>query len=346
MSNKYPQQTPTISVVMSVYNGEKYLSTAIDSILQQTWRDFEFIIIDDASFDTSPDILKEYKGKDERIRLINNKLNLGLGASLQKVIQAARGEFIARMDADDISLPDRFEKQIDYLIKHPEILVLGGEASFINQDINQGSRLPKDPDLMRWNMLLGNGLILVHGSVMFRRLFFEKFGGYSDLRAAQDFELWTRTFCAKPLPIANLDEIIYLLRVHDNSTTRAMSGLQEEIAINIRLKKIEEFLGRPVPRNVVMAYRHPGDHYGDIHECIVNWVNIFIQFINHFDLSKAIIEPIKSELFYEIDKYSTFKLKIHQKRIKTPFIQLLPQIPILVFLDLLLYKIRQTINSF
>lgn len=104
-----------ISVVMSVYNAEKYLPEAIESILHQTYSNFEFIIINDCSNDRSLSIIKEYSLKDNRIVLINNSANLGLTKNLNKAISVAKYEFIARMDADDVSLPDRFERQMNFL---------------------------------------------------------------------------------------------------------------------------------------------------------------------------------------------------------------------------------------
>jgi len=104
---------PKISVIMSVYNGEKYLGEAIDSVLGQTFTDFDFIIVNDGSTDGSPGIIQSYR--DERIRVINNEKNIGLTKSLNKAIKESGGEYIARQDADDISLPERFEEQVWFL---------------------------------------------------------------------------------------------------------------------------------------------------------------------------------------------------------------------------------------
>ncbi|MBI5094602.1 MAG: glycosyltransferase family 2 protein [Candidatus Hydrogenedentes bacterium] len=110
---------PAVSVVMSVYNGERYLAEAIESILGQTYRDFEFIIIDDGSTDESLKIVEGYASRDNRIRLVSRP-NRGLAAALNDGIEIARAPIIARMDADDVSLPKRFEKQMLYMAQHPE----------------------------------------------------------------------------------------------------------------------------------------------------------------------------------------------------------------------------------
>ncbi len=117
------KEKPRVTVLMSVYNGEKYLREAIDSILNQTFKDFEFLIIDDGSTDSSADIIRSYT--DFRIRLIQNEKNIGLTRSLNKGLKLAKGEYIARMDVDDISLPIRFEKQVSFLDKYEDVKLVG-----------------------------------------------------------------------------------------------------------------------------------------------------------------------------------------------------------------------------
>lgn len=121
-------QKPLISVILPVYNANGYLPLALDSILNQTYHHFELIAIDDGSTDNSLAILKNYAKKDKRIKVIQNKRNLNIANSLNKAIKLAKGQYIARMDADDISLPQRFQKQINFLLKHPEVVILGGQV--------------------------------------------------------------------------------------------------------------------------------------------------------------------------------------------------------------------------
>lgn len=125
---------PKVSVILPVYNAQKYLREAIDSILNQTFKDFEFIIINDGSRDSSPEIIKSYS--DERIRYYDNDGNKGLIYTLNRGIDLAKGEYIARMDADDISMPTRFEKQVAYMDSHPDCIVCGTDTqSFYNDKI-------------------------------------------------------------------------------------------------------------------------------------------------------------------------------------------------------------------
>jgi glycosyltransferase involved in cell wall biosynthesis len=123
MNNKI---SPKISVVMPVYNGKEYLALAVESILRQTFADFEFIIINDGSTDNSADIAASYE--DPRIKLLHNDKNLGLIPSFNRGLENSRGEYIARMDADDIAFPDRFKKQVAFLDDHPDIALCGSWA--------------------------------------------------------------------------------------------------------------------------------------------------------------------------------------------------------------------------
>ena len=127
---------PRVSVLMPVYNGERFLKVSIDSILSQTFRDFEFIIADDGSTDGSQKIIEDYKQKDTRIIALRNKHNIGTSRTLNKGLSIAKGKYIVRMDADDWSYPDRIERQCDYMQKHPKVGVSGGAIEVCNEKLN------------------------------------------------------------------------------------------------------------------------------------------------------------------------------------------------------------------
>ena len=184
---------PKVTVVMAVYDEDEYLSIAIDSILKQTFEDFEFLIIDDGSTDRTPEIIERYAEQDGRIRYLANQTNKGLSASLNKGINRASGKYIARMDADDISLPRRFEKQIEYLDSNPDVHVVGSYASLIGKNeellgkktFPQGGRNPAG--------LKQEGPRVPHPSVMMRRSSLQSVSGYREpFRYAQDLDLWIR----------------------------------------------------------------------------------------------------------------------------------------------------------
>ena len=178
---------------MSVFNNEKYLNESIESIVNQSYKNFEFIIIDDASFDKSAEILKDWLNKDYRIKVVTNKENIGLTKSLNKAIKIAQGEYIARQDGDDISLPQRFEKQIEFLEKHPEIKILGTFGYIIDK---QGNILGKEIlstsfKKIKRNLIKRNSLM--HNSVIIKKEIIDKVGGYDEkFKTSQDYELWFR----------------------------------------------------------------------------------------------------------------------------------------------------------
>jgi glycosyltransferase involved in cell wall biosynthesis len=229
--------TPKVTVLMSVYNGKKYLQEAIESILHQTFTDFEFLIIDDASTDTTPKILQQYC--DPRIRIVKNEKNLGLTKSLNKGLTLAKGEYIARMDADDISTPERFEKQLNYFEQNPETIVLG--TGFLIIDYNGeivGRKLfsekPTIDDFFRENQI-------IHGSVMFKKSVIINLGGYNEyFRYVQDYELWLKV--SKKYQMRNLPEILYKLRYHGDNiayTKKEESTLFHILAIKLARGEID-----------------------------------------------------------------------------------------------------------
>ncbi|MCR5624747.1 MAG: glycosyltransferase [Lachnospiraceae bacterium] len=180
---------PKVSLIMKVYNGEKYIREAIDSILSQTFKDFEFLILDDASTDASAEIINSYN--DERIRLIQLKENKGLIYGQNLLIDEAMGEYIAVMDCDDISYPDRFKKQVDYLDKHPEVIMCGSSR----KDIIDGRVEENIPCLQLSNesisflMCFGN-YIFTHSSIMFRADLYKKEGfRYGEVDISEDYAI-------------------------------------------------------------------------------------------------------------------------------------------------------------
>lgn len=176
-----------VSVVMSVYNGEKYLNEAIDSILNQTFKNFEFIIINDASTDSSKSKILAFS--DARIRLIDNDINLGLTRSLNKGISLATGKYIARMDADDISEPERLITQVKFLEKNPDICFCGSWFWLLGE--KEVITIPENDAEIRANLLRKNQF--AHPTMMFRREIFDAGIRYNEsLLTSQDYELWTR----------------------------------------------------------------------------------------------------------------------------------------------------------
>ncbi len=163
---------PTISVIMATWNRKDMARQAIESILTQTYGDFEFIIVDDASTDGTAELVAEYAQKDKRIVFLPNKKNKGLVYNLNKGLDVAKGKYIARMDDDDISLPERFEKQIDFMERHPEVTVLGTYIYNIEGNHVYSFQQDVQPDVFKIHLYVGN-LGISHPTLMIRRSFLE-----------------------------------------------------------------------------------------------------------------------------------------------------------------------------
>jgi hypothetical protein len=238
--------TPEVSVLMSAYNGEKYLREAMDSILNQTFRDFEFIIVDDGSTDGTWQILTTYACRDPRIALIRNEGNIGLACSLNRGLALARGKYIARMDADDVSLPERLVRQVNFLDAHPEIGVLGCGVQVID-GCGNGShiwRFPAECGSLRWCLLFYNPI--VHPTVMMRREAVDRAGGYSaDMLTAQDYDLWRRL--SRVTRLSNLQDVLLFLRKHEDSITSVHLAQQLENWVRISQLMMSGVLGEDVP---------------------------------------------------------------------------------------------------
>jgi len=225
---------PKISVIMPVYNAEKYLRVAIESILDQTFADFEFIIVYDPSFDNSLNIINSYS--DARIRVIENKKRIGLVKSLNKAIKEAHGEYIARQDADDISLPNRLELQLEFLEKHPEVALLGTGIYVINEKGELIEKRIMHPN-PKTSLLKGNRFI--HGSVMFRKSVIDELGAYNELfKNSEDYELWLRI--SQKYDVNNLILPLYKLRTHGSSISSSKIEEQQMYAVLARKLAMNE----------------------------------------------------------------------------------------------------------
>jgi glycosyltransferase involved in cell wall biosynthesis/SAM-dependent methyltransferase len=246
--------SPKISVIMPVYNGEKYLSQAIESVLSQSYSDFEFIIINDFSTDRSESIIGSYH--DSRIIFLKNEENLGITRSLNLGIKVSRGEYIARMDADDISLPERFKEQVSFLDSHPDIGVLGTAAFLIDGlgNIGQEIRFPQDHILIFWQLCFFTNAI-IHPSAMMRKDLLDKVNGYNvEFKFAQDYNLWCRL--SKFTHFANLPHLLLYLRKHAENVSVKKRDEQEQNALTNSNLLISEILQVDIPSSQLQSASH------------------------------------------------------------------------------------------
>jgi glycosyltransferase involved in cell wall biosynthesis len=230
---------------MSVYNGMPYLREAVDSILVQTYKNFEFIIVDDASIDGTWMYLRSLKDKQslrssrvadlKRIKLIKNKKNIGLALSLNKALRQARGDYIARMDADDISYPGRLKNQLDYMERNRSVDLCGSWVTLINDQgeiVGKNTRNPiGDKEIKK---LLGVRPTIIHPTFFAKREFFVKTGGYRDeFDGAEEYDLLCRA--KRDFVYANIAKELIYWRLRD--TRRSIQMMDKMYKLDIKIKK-------------------------------------------------------------------------------------------------------------
>lgn len=227
---------PVVSVVMAVYNGEKHLNESVSSIINQTFRDFEFIIVDDGSTDSTPILLREFSRKDNRIKIIRQE-NAGLPNALNRGILEAKGKYIARMDADDISLPDRFAKQVEFLERNQDVGLCGTACRLIG-DSSGVSWTTTDPDEIKCRLLFWP--CITHSTAMMNKdLLVENNLLYNpNYKQAEDYELWARL--SKICKIANLPDILLLYRVTGGQKSKKFADEVTRYSAEIQRKLFED----------------------------------------------------------------------------------------------------------
>lgn len=219
--------TPLVSVVMPIHNASRYLGAALDSILAQTFTDFEIIVVDDGSTDGSSDILVEAARRDTRI-VIRRQQNGGVTKALNAGLKAAQGAFIARMDADDIALPNRFERQVAYLAANPACVAVGGQVILLDQDDRVLRQMPVPPDHVAIdNLFMSSVSAIWHPTVMIRASAIRDVGGYREAYAsAEDVDFFLRL--AEIGELANLNDVVLYYRQHLTSIGYKKRGEQRQ----------------------------------------------------------------------------------------------------------------------
>lgn len=240
--------SPRVTVLMPVRNGEKYVQEAMGSILGQTYRDFEFLVIDDGSVDGTPEILSGCK--DTRLRPVRHAACIGVARTLNEGLQLARGEFVARMDADDVSRPDRLEAQVAYMERHPEVGICGTWVRLIDAGEGEIARYPTDPGEIRCRLLFNNAL--AHPSVILRREMLEARGlAYDPMDLhVEDYALWVRS--SRCFPLANLPQVLLDYRVHEGQIWKVYGREQEESAKRVRGEQLERLGIDPTEKETVL----------------------------------------------------------------------------------------------
>ncbi len=233
---------PKISLIMSVYNGEDYLRDAIESVLNQTFRDFELIVINDCSTDSTGEILNRFAQLDERIKVHTNEVNLRLPLSLNKAIALAQGKYIARMDADDICLPERLEKQYEFMENNPKVALSSCRFMTLKNGVisSGGCGGKSDKESIKALLLVTNPIL--HPGIIAKADAIRNLGYDKNFTCTEDMELWTR-FVMAGYDIEIMPEYLMIYRLHDKQITETTLEKQRKEVVAIQKNYCGKLLG-------------------------------------------------------------------------------------------------------
>lgn len=235
------KDTPKISLIMSVYNGEDYLEEAIDSVLSQSFTDWELIIINDCSTDKTPEILSKYQALDERVKVHTNEVNLRLPSSLNKALSLAKGKYIARMDADDICLVDRLEKQFAFMEANPSVSLSSCRFMTTKNGVVASGGCGGRSDFQSIKALLLVTNPILHPGIIARADVIKELGYDKNFTCTEDMELWTR-FVMSGYKIEILPEYLMIYRLHDKQITGTTLERQHKEVVTIQKRYLASLL--------------------------------------------------------------------------------------------------------
>jgi glycosyltransferase involved in cell wall biosynthesis len=255
---------PKVSVLMSVWNGERYLKPAVESILNQTFGDFEFLIVNDGSQDRTAEILTACAKQDARIKVTHHPVRCGISESLNEAAAQARGQYLARMDGDDAARPERFEKQVLFLDQHPLVAAAGSQVRLINEKGEEIGRkeYPVAAGAIRETLFAFKKNTFCHPAMMIRKKIFEAVGGYrAAFQYAQDYDLWLRL--VESHETANLPETLLDYRRHKDQIA----------AVHDEEQQVEIFAAQRASRARREQRRDPLDQFPDMNAgALRQWV--------------------------------------------------------------------------
>ncbi|MBQ2237331.1 MAG: glycosyltransferase [Clostridia bacterium] len=232
---------PKISLIMSVYNGEDYLAETIESVLSQTFTEWEFIIINDCSIDNTSKILAEYASNDDRIKVHTNETNLRLPSSLNKALSLAKGRYIARMDADDICMPDRLQKQYDFMEENPNVDLSSCRFMTLKNGVyaSGGCGGKDDENSIKALLLVTNPIL--HPGIIAKAEVIKELGYDKNFTCTEDMELWTR-FVLNNKRVEILSEYLMIYRLHDKQITETTLDKQKNEVIKVQKNYFSKLL--------------------------------------------------------------------------------------------------------
>ncbi len=305
---------PVITVLMPVYNCELYINEAVDSILNQTFADFELLIIDDASTDKTASIIKAYN--DSRIKFIEKPSNTGLTNSLNQGLKLANGKYIARMDGDDVSFSQRFEKQVAFLDANPDVVLCGTNIKVIGTE--KIIALPEKNEKIKLTLLKGN--CLAHPSVMIRKQILDELSVGYDIskEPAEDYDLWVRlTGIGK---LHNLQEVLLNYRVHNTQVSKKRDTQQIELSLQLRLQMFG-----------YLDYSFDKEEYDLLKKIIGGSLSVTLDEIKDFFILTEKMVSANSNSFFEPKGFQEYLLELHKKSYKKYFLEREKYYPIICF---------------
>lgn len=244
------KKVPLVSVVIPIHNAQKYLTQAIDSITSQTLKDFELILVNDASTDRTAQILNNYKKRDKRIRVVNNKNNLQMAKSLNLAINLAKSDLIARMDQDDISLPNRLKTQYEFMKENPKVAIVGNDIIIIDENGKTTGKRTYPTSSKDLKAILFRYSAFAHPTVMFRKSIFQEVGEYDSKRhPCEDIDLWFRL--GKRYKFASIPDFLFKYRISLSSGSHQNLKKTEIIGLKIKIEAIKNYGYRPVFYDII-----------------------------------------------------------------------------------------------
>ncbi len=244
--------TPILSVLMPVFNSERFVTEAIESILNQTFKDFEFLILNDHSTDKSLEIINDFGKKDSRIKVFQNEKNLGVVESRNKLINLSKGRYIAWIDSDDIALENRFEKEIKFLEEHPEIGMVGAYPIIIDENGNETGKWLFETDLQKLKIELFFHSPFLSSSVMIRKNCLSQ--NFYDPRfsVSEDFNLYSKI--SEHYETANIPEFLVKYRINSKGLSKSNTEKMEQLSVQV-IKEHAERLGIKLEESTIKNLR-------------------------------------------------------------------------------------------
>lgn len=312
--------TPILSVLMPVFNSEQFVAEAINSILNQSFKDFEFLILDDASTDKSSEIIKEYATRDSCIKAFQNEKNLGVVESRNKLINLSKGKYIAWIDSDDIAFENRFEEQIKFLEKHPEIGMVGAYPIIIDENGKEIGKWLFETDPQKLKIELFFHSPFLSSSVMIRKNCLPQNFYDSRFHVAEDFDLYSKI--SEHCGAANIPEFLVKYRINSKGLSRSNTEKMEHLSVQV-IKEHAERLGIKLEENTIKHLRKPKtaskialEDIAEIEKSLILLKDLLLE-NNCFDKT-AVTEVIQKYWFETCRKSTHNGLKILKIFFKSP----------------------------